>query len=267
MWAARIVHEAGDERNPNGSHFITLTYNNQNIPDDWSLDKTHFQKFIKRLRKSQPGNKIRYYHAGEYGNRCRHGILLEEVGCPSCRLGRPHYHACIFNAKIDDLRRWRTGGFYSPKIERIWGMGFVDVGKLEYESAAYVARYVTKKITGKNAEEHYTYVDPVSGEITKLQPEYATMSNGIGAAWYARYKDDFFPRDEVPVAGQGVFKKVPRFYEEIYKKEDPEGHHEMKEARLAYRQENSEEYTRERLHQKYKVKKAETDLRLSRGLE
>jgi hypothetical protein len=77
MWAMRIVHESELHRDDHGSCFVTLTYRPMNqataeqiekgyhIPDDWSLVKAHFQKFMKRLRKAHPGQKIKYYHAGE----------------------------------------------------------------------------------------------------------------------------------------------------------------------------------------------------------
>ena len=261
MWAMRIVHESELHRDDHGSCFVTLTYRPMNqataeqiekgyhIPDDWSLVKAHFQKFMKRLRKAHPGQKIKYYHAGEYGNICKHGIDLDEVGCPLCNLGRPHYHVCLFNYFPDDLEPYATRNgetcYTSPKLESIWKYGFVDVGKLEFQSAAYVARYVTKKITGDMAEDHYTSVD-IHGEVCKIEPEYSTMSNGIGAEWYEKHKKDFFPSDETPVPGTGVIPKVPRYYEEKLKIENPEMHEEVKQKRESFRLEHLEEYTPER---------------------
>jgi hypothetical protein len=260
MWAMRIVHESELHRGNHGSCFVTLTYRPEDMPDDWSLDKTHFQKFMKRLRKKLEPRKIKFYHAGEYGSVCKHGIDLEENNCPMCNLGRPHYHACLFNYFPDDLEQYSTRKgepvYTSQELTDIWGKGFVDVGKLEFQSAAYVARYVTKKITGDMAEEHYRSVD-LEGNVVQLEPEYATMSNGIGAEWYEKYKGDFFPSDEVPVPGTGVIKKVPRYYEEKLKLEDPEMHEEVKANREKFRMEHQEEYTPERLFSKYKVKKAQ----------
>ena len=48
QWALRCVHEAQvhDE-----NCFITLTYNNENLPKDGSLNKRDFQLFMKRLIK------------------------------------------------------------------------------------------------------------------------------------------------------------------------------------------------------------------------
>jgi hypothetical protein len=40
--------------------FITLTYDPDHLPSDGSLDVSHFQKFMKRLRKKISPLKIRF---------------------------------------------------------------------------------------------------------------------------------------------------------------------------------------------------------------
>ena len=52
QWAVRCVHEASCWRD---NCFITLTFSDQFLPKDGSLDVTYFQKFIKRLRKRFDG--------------------------------------------------------------------------------------------------------------------------------------------------------------------------------------------------------------------
>ena len=89
---------------------------------------------------------------------------------------------------------------------------------------------------------------------------------GIARYWYEKFKDDCFPRDEVPVPGQGVFKKAPRYYEQIFQTEDPVTYEEIKNLRKSFRDAHKEEYTPGRLMQKYKVKKAQYEM-LKRGLE
>lgn len=268
MWAMRIVHESSLYQHTNGNCFVTLTYDPEKIPEDWSLHKDHFQKFMKRLRKAHPNQKIKYYHAGEYGSICKHGFDLERQKCPLCNVGRPHYHACLFNISFDDLEIYKTQSgrsyYTSQKLEAIWKYGFVDVGKLEYQSAAYVARYILKKVNGVNQKDHYQRIEP-SGEITPLEPEYSTMSNGIGKEWYKKYRADVYPSDETPVPGQGVIKGTPRYYEQMLKEEDPETHEMIKEKRQAYKRENWEDFEPGRLMSKYKIKKAQTT-QLSRNL-
>ncbi len=260
VWAMRITHEASLHKHTHGNSFITLTYDNAHLPDNWSLDKTHYQKFMKRLRKTVP-QTIKYYHAGEYGNRCKHGFDLEKQSCPLCHLGRPHYHGCLFNISFDDLepysQNYGTTRYTSPSLTNIWGKGFVDVGKLEYQSAAYVARYIMKKITGDLADDHYENISE-DGEVIRLQPEYSTMSNGIGRDWYKKFKTDCYPSDEIPVPGTGIIKKAPRYYDKLLEVDDPALLEEVKNQRQKFRTINQEEYSAERLMAKYKVKKSQT---------
>ena len=278
MWAARIVHEASVHEYNHGNCFVTLTYRDKSectaeqlaggffVPEDWSLRKVHFQKFMKRLRKAFP-QKIRFFHCGEYGNQCKHGLPVDrkEFACPTCNVGRPHYHACLFNVGFTDLEVYsQVNGEYrytSPTLERIWKYGFVDVGELNFDSAAYVARYVLKKINGINGPEFYMNWTE-DGEVINLTPPYCTMSRrpGIGKDWYEKYKSDLFPSDEVPVPGSGVFKKVPRYYEELFGLEEPLSLEEIKEVRLKFREEHQDEYRPSRLEAKYKVKKAQVEL-------
>ena len=139
------------------------------------------------------------------------------------------------------------------------------MGELTFESAAYVARYCLKKVTGLAAEDHYMQMDEY-GVCSWVEPEYATMSRGgrdgrgIAAEWFDKYVSDVFPRDEVPVPGSGVFKKVPRYYEELFKIEDPLTLEEIKKVRQEFKLAHADEYTPERLMAKYKVAKARKDM-------
>ena len=182
------------------------------------------------------------------------------VKCPLCNVGRPHYHAILFNCSFDDLEPYSQQNgrirYTSEKLESIWRYGFVDVGRVTVQSAAYCARYIMKKVNGANAKEHYESVD-LHGEVVDLQPEYSTMSNGIGAAWYAKYKDDVFPSDEVPVEGKGVMRGVPRFYDEKLRAEDEDMYEEVKAKRLKYKEDHPEEFEGSRLESKFRVKKAQ----------
>ena len=68
------------------------------------------------------------------------------------KLGRPHYHAIIFGVTFVDKKLWsiRRGNnlYRSATLEKLWPYGFSSIGTVNFETAAYVARYVTKKITG-----------------------------------------------------------------------------------------------------------------------
>ena len=194
QWAMRIVHEASLYSD---NCFVTLTYDLENIPVDAGLRKSHFQKFMKRLRHEFQ-EKVKFYHCGEYGEKGN----------------RPHYHAILFNCNFNDwvyLFDSPAGHqvYTSPTLERIWGHGFVTIGEVSFESAGYCARYCMKKVNGKKSEEidpetglkHYERFHSHTGEIVSVLPEYATMSRGgrfgrgIGHDWIKRYTADCYPKD------------------------------------------------------------------------
>lgn len=284
MWAMRICHESAMWEFECGNCFITLTYRDKYdcteeqwkkgyyVPDDWSLHPEHVTDFLKRLRHRFP-QKIRYYYAGEYGRKCEHGISLDVVKCPMCFVGRPHYHMCLFNCVFPDLEAYQSNDgimrYTSPMLEGLWRYGFVDVGELNYQSAAYTARYVTKKVVGARAADHYMKLDEY-GVVTFLQPEYCRMSRGgragkgekcgIGAKWFEEYEEDCFPSDEVPVPGYGVVKGVPRYYDEMLKEKNLELYEQIKKKRVEFLLENKEEFTDERRMSKHKCKKARAEL-------
>lgn len=222
--------------------FITLTYNNENLPQDNSLDVHHWQHFAKRLRHRV--GKFRFFHAGEYGEANR----------------RPHYHAAIFGLDFHQDRQVckKSKGnklYTSPRLTDIWGKGDVWIGNLTPDSAAYIAKYITKKITGDDALEHYLHVNEETGEITELKPEYATQSRnpGIGNAWFEKYHDDLYPDDFAIFKEQRA--KVPRYYDRKLKETRPELHKKILDARMQRSRDNPDN-TRERRETIEKVTEA-----------
>ncbi len=249
QWAMRCVHEASLYES---NCFITLTYDPQHLPSDGSLCKSHFQLFMKRLRKKFSDSPIRYYHCGEYG----------------AKLGRPHYHACLFNFDFLDKVFFKRVGderlYVSEVLESVWGKGFCTVGSVTFESAAYVARYIMKKVNGENAAKHYEHFDLETGEVSVLQSEYTTMSRrpGIGRAWYELWKSDVYPDDFVVLRGRKMVP--PRYYDHLYEVDDPEEYARLKrERRVAVDKDNC---TPERLAVREKVKQAQVGF-LKRGIE
>ncbi len=269
QWAMRCVHEASLYE---ANSFITLTYNDENLPKDRNLNKEHWKLFMKKLRNRFPETKIRYYHCGEYGTWCRDCDKSEK----SCRCdhflpgpGRPHYHACIFNFDFADKVYFKTINgqrlYTSDVLANTWGFGFCTVGDVTFESAAYVPRYIMKKVTGDMADEHYRVADKDTGEVYDLEPEYTTMSRGgtgglggIGSEWYRRYKSDVFPSDEVIIRGKNM--KPPKFYDEIYKVEDPQAYERMKDNRVKAALRDKENSTWQRLGVRETVKKAQVNM-------
>ena len=197
QWAIRCVHEAQLHKE---NCFITLTYSPEFLPEDGTLVKEHFQKFMKRLRK-RFGSGIRFFSCGEYGKK----------------LQRPHYHAILFGFDFPDKELFcvRNGErlYISKVLQELWPYGISSIGSVSFESCAYVARYCTKKITGKKAKEHY-------GDRL---PEFTLMSRrpGIAANWIEEFSDDVYPHDFV-VTSKGKKVRTPRYYDKRMEIIDPE---------------------------------------------
>nr|QJB19632.1 MAG: replication initiator protein [Microvirus sp.] len=238
QWAVRCVHEAQlhDE-----NCFITLTYSddvlengNYYIPDseNFSLRVDDFQKFMKRLRKKI--GKVRFFHCGEYGSKTE----------------RPHYHACLFGYDFPDKKFFSENHgnilYTSKLLDEVWGLGHCFVGAVSFESAAYVARYIMKKITGDGAAAYYR------GRL----PEYITMSRrpGIAADWLKKYKSDVFPAAEVVVRGKKM--RPPRYYENQYQLTDPSAFAKLKIERRAQASLKADDNDDKRLRVKLAVKEA-----------
>lgn len=236
------------------SCFLTLTYTPETLPHNGSLVKAHFQKFIKRLRYHYPDKNIRYYMCGEYGEQ----------------LQRPHYHALIFGMDFEDITWWATTEqgdhiYHSEIADTLWRKGLVWIGEVTFESAAYVARYCLKKVTGKDKDDHYMRCDDY-GVAYWLQEEYTAMSKGIGRDWYDRYRGDCFPRDQLPVAGRGIIGRPPRYYFDIYEIECPGEAEKVRASRQKYFWEHFAEGDTDRLESRERVKKAQLKM-LKRSLE
>lgn len=120
-WSFRLQQE---EKISTSSHFVTLTYNTKSVPITNSgfmtLEKTHLQKYFKRLRKRSK-NTLKYYAVGEYGTQNK----------------RPHYHIILFNSNEYDIR----SAWYLDNEE----IGDVHIGKVSEASIAYTLKYVSKK--------------------------------------------------------------------------------------------------------------------------
>ncbi|QGH72127.1 MAG: replication associated protein [Microviridae sp. ctjWc39] len=237
QWAVRIMHEAQLYED---NCFITLTFDEDNLKKmcpNGSLDRKHMQNFLKRLRQKFGDRKIRTFYCGEYGDD----------------LGRPHYHACLFNLDFTDKLFWKSVNgcrYYTSKSLRdVWTFGHSVVGDLTFDSAAYVARYCTKKVTGDKAliEDHY------KGRL----PEFcqASLKPGIGSGWLDRFgASDVFPLDEVVV--RGVRCKPPRYYDKRLERDDPIAFEKLKLLRLERAKDKEDDNTHARLLVKEKCQQA-----------
>jgi len=199
-WSIRIGHEVKLHQS---NWFLTLTYDDANLPNPPSLNYSDWQLFAKRVRKAR--GPFRFFMCGEYGDQTR----------------RPHYHAIVFGLVVPDLVRYSGSDkmplFQSQILTKLWGKGMILAGAVTPQSANYVARYNLKKVNGDRAKTHYRWVDPDTGEVHDLQPEFAHMSTrpGIGAAWYDKYHKDVHTHDYV--IRDGAKNPVPRYYDRLAK--------------------------------------------------
>lgn len=152
--------------------FVNLTYSDEHmarLPNGTpTLDLTHHQKFLKRLRASIAPTRIRFFVAGEYGEKT----------------WRPHLHYALFNfptcargrtlRKLESRSRplWNECCDTCRLVGTTWGYGDVDLGRLETGSAQYVCGYVTKKMTRND--------DP---RLAGRDPEFSrkSLKPGLGA--------------------------------------------------------------------------------------
>lgn len=217
--------------------FITLTYDDEHLPENQQLKHYDFVCFMKRVRKHYEPRIIRYYMGGEYGEG----------------YGRPHYHACLFNLDFKDKLYFARHGkhitYTSTTLDKLWGKGFALIGSLTYESARYVATYCTTRKTGKKADAHYKTLNTETGEIFQREPEYGQMSRrpGLGAHWLDKFHTDVYPHDEVIINGRA--RKPPRYYDKRFKfKHDLKGElAPIKQQRLEKAAERAHDNTTARL--------------------
>lgn len=253
QWAVRILHEAKIHKH---NCFLTLTYDDEHLPRKYWTGQHHpktgekiysgdlalrdVQLFLKKLRKKALGMKtdntialdinyappnthggmppspLRYYLGAEYGEQ----------------YGRPHYHLCLFGIDLNDklyVGKSPAGHkmYTSKTITETWEKGIHSLGELTFESAAYTARYIMKKITGNRQKKAYERQDHDSGEILQLRPEFNTMSRrkGIGQKWLEKFNTDVYPKGKVIIRGHQA--NAPRYYDKQFKKLDQLAYEEM----------------------------------------
>lgn len=234
-WANRMSLEASYY---DKNCFITLTYDDDNVPrseyidcdgglsESYTLSKRHWQLFMKRLRRHNeildpvscevvPESRIRFYCAGEYGTNTM----------------RPHYHAIIFNYWPDDaeLHHCDSRGFgyyYSETLAKLWPYGHHTITKVTWETCAYTARYVTKKLGGQMKGFYDTF---------NIQPEFSLMSlkPAIGRRFYDDNKDIIYdgikPRIYLSTPQGGRSFNPPKYYNKLYEVDNPVHSQEIKD--------------------------------------
>ncbi|QCQ84842.1 replication initiator protein [Blackfly microvirus SF02] len=228
QWGLRCLHE---KKMWAHNQYVTLTYNDENLPPGGSVCLRDVQLFMKRLRKakgSSKSNPLRFFLGAEYGDNNY----------------RPHYHALLFNCEFADKVYWSDNKrgeplYTSKELTELWNMGHCSVGEVTFDSAVYCAKYALKKI---NITEHssdqaraewerrYIVYDDC-GEVFERSAEFAVMSRrpGIGSGYYERFGAEVRAHDSVIVNGRAV--RPPRFYDVRSEDVDPDGFAIVKASR------------------------------------
>ena len=240
---------------------MTLTYDDEHVPKNMSLNVEDFQLFMKRLRRGS-SSPLRYFHCGEYGE--------ENL--------RPHYHVCLFGEDFSDDRvldkETRRGDplYTSLRLSEVWSLGHAWIGDLSFESAAYVARYCLKKVTGSDELRKKKGLCTVKEHYGDRVPEYVTMSRrpGIGSDWYRLYSSEVYPSDSVVIKRGDRYVEMlpPPYYDKLLEKVDPALYSRVKRERVRASKEFGEslDSSSRRLLDREKVKRLTIDGTLKRSL-
>ena len=222
-WANRCMLELEYHKS---SYFVTLTYDDAYVPIHYysdpetgealpsmSLVKRDFQLFMKRLRKKF-GEGIRFFASGEYGSQTF----------------RPHYHAIIFGLQLDDLVPYKRSVqgfqyFNSASLQEVWPNGFAVVAPVTWETCAYTARYVMKKLTGPEAEFYENF---------NIVPEFSLMSRkpGIARQYYEDHPD-LYEHEFINISTEKGGRKFrpPKYYDKLFDLDCPEESARLKAVR------------------------------------
>ncbi|WGL31477.1 replication initiator protein [Dipodfec virus UOA04_Rod_1094] len=193
-WALRICLEAKQHKD---NCCVTLTYNNEHLPENSLLAPRDLQLWLKRLRKAISPVKVRFFASGEYGSR----------------MLRPHYHVILFGWKPDDLEcffnRKHERNFYTSKfVQDTWSLhgepiGHILVGEVDWQTAFYTAKYLQKQLFKDS---------PV--------PPFVRMSNrpGIGSCAVDTVNKDLLLHEAIYFNGKKF--RVPRYFFKVLENAD-----------------------------------------------
>jgi len=194
-WSFRLLQE---QKSSDNSTFLTLTYNEKNLPDDNQLSKKELQRYFKRVRTENA--KLKYYAVGEYGSKN----------------GRAHYHAIVFNCDTDSLvnkwsKRTETVNYNTGEITPGDNepLGIVSCDEVNEASIHYVTGYITSKY-GTIDEKTGKSIDTWDAET--IRP-FSLMSKGLGKS-YLKHNTKLHKRNfstETRREG-GIKQNLPRYY-------------------------------------------------------
>jgi hypothetical protein len=173
-WKKRLLDESYYWYNKT---FLTLTYDEENLPENGTLVKKDYQDFMKRIRKLSD-RKMVYYACGEYGDLN----------------GRPHYHAILYG--LSPLENYL--------LEDTWKKGRFSLDPVSPQTCGYVAGYVTKKLGGILGHQEYYQTNRI--------PPFQLQSQGIGLRWAIDNRQEMEKKGYVTMMGKKM--PIPKYYKE-----------------------------------------------------
>lgn len=202
-WAVRCVLESlYHEEN----YFITLTYDNEHLPDNGLINREHMREFQLKVWSKFPG--VRFFGCGEYGSKN----------------GRCHWHLIAFGLPLNDFKAVGNGLYESATLKKLWPYGFNYVGEVNYATCNYVAQYCTKKVFSDS-----------KNILDKKNREYIFCSTkpGIGFQWCNDHINTLLEYDKVfGPFGSKKAVAVPRYFQRVAEKLDSEAFKDFKKSRL-----------------------------------
>lgn len=237
-WANRCMMELKTSQN---ALFLTLTYDDSHLefspyvdPELGTIETRpvlvpkHLEKYLKRIRRAADRRgaplPIRFFACGEYGEETR----------------RPHYHAILYNVPdslVGKTHKWVDSTPEAPlwtseTLSYFWPYGYTVFGDVNWQTCAYVARYIVDKQLGISRKEQIK----AQKQFTDVpwQDEFVRMSRrpGIGRAYYDEHKDVIYETDElfVNIKGQTQPVRPAKYYDRLY---DVDHHLALRRHKLA----------------------------------
>lgn len=191
QWSTRVRHEGMLHDHVS---VLTLTYDDDHLPQDGSLVRSHLTQFIEKVRYRYRGQIVRFFGCGEYGEKSL----------------RPHYHLILFGPEIVDkvpARKGKSGQvlYSSQLLDECWdNRGFVVCEEFHVQAAAYIAAYIMKKKDFDSDENgFYEAVDP-DGVISRRVAPFVTSSQrpAIGDSFFFKYRDSIYGPSGIVLDGK-----------------------------------------------------------------
>lgn len=208
-WVTRMTAQSLTSKN---TYYVTLTYDSalygtkffsetdplvhafnefhRKMPAPLRLEKTHLQKFFKRLRKNT-GYKFQYFAVGEYGHK----------------YARPHYHFILWSN--DDLTKQEVEFSWSIEEDgtryKIGNVDFVDMNKEAINPEhpyKYVCKYLQKREFDFKQLKTYKY----HYANCKKFHQGITYPSSKGFEEYSRLFAPFFLCSKRPSIGYSYFE-------------------------------------------------------------